>query len=131
MKAMFKTLDDQAPRTGTHLSAEELAQLRQQLRTGLRAQADQAREQERLVAELQANPTEALGQLEVVRDVADVVVVWSQEALAEIEAALARMDDGSYGICTQCAAPIRVERLVAIPHARYCVACQGSRNARR
>jgi DnaK suppressor protein len=131
VKSMFETATDAQPKGSPHLSAEELGQLHEQLLRELAAQVDQATEQEQVVAALLADPREALGQLEVVRDVADVVVVWSEEAANEIEAALARMDDGSYGICEQCAAPIRVERLVAIPHARYCVACQGRRGSMR
>jgi DnaK suppressor protein len=131
VKSTFEAVTHTRPKGSPHLSAEELGQLHQQLLRELAAQLDQASEQERVVAALLADPREALGQLEVVRDVADVVVVWSQEAIDDIEAALARMDDGSYGICAQCAGPIRVERLVAIPHARYCVACQGRRDTMR
>ena len=131
MNAMLETVSDARPEGGSHLSAEELAQLRQQLLRELQIQADQANEQTQAVATLQADPREALGQIEVDRDVADVVVLWSREAMNEIEAALARMDDGSYGICERCGTPIRVERLGAIPHARYCVACQSRREAMR
>ena len=131
MTAMFEAVTDTQPTGSSPLSAEELGQLHQQLRRELAAQVDQASEQEQVVEALLADPREALGQLEVVRDVADVVVVWSQEAVGEIRAALARMEDGIYGICEQCGEPIRVERLVAIPQARYCVACQGRRDAMR
>jgi len=131
VKSMFEAATEAQPKGSSHLSAEELGQLHEQLLRELVAQVDQASEQEQVVAALLADPREALGQLEVVRDVADVVVVWSEAAANEIEAALARMGDGSYGICEQCAAPIRVERLVAIPHARYCVACQGRRGPMR
>ena len=44
--------------------------------------------------------------------------------LEDIAFALARMDDGSYGICADCRVPIPVERLFAIPHVKYCVLCQ-------
>ena len=43
--------------------------------------------------------------------------------LAEIAAALARLADGSYGICQVCGARIRAERLTARPAARTCVGC--------
>ena len=43
--------------------------------------------------------------------------------LAEIEAALARLSDGAYGICEACGAPISRERLAARPAARTCVGC--------
>ena len=44
--------------------------------------------------------------------------------LAEVEAALARMADGTYGECSDCGMPIPAARLEAYPTARRCVACQ-------
>lgn len=42
---------------------------------------------------------------------------------SEIEAALERLDDGTYGVCETCGNPIAVDRLLARPTARQCVAC--------
>src|SRR5579871_2921272 len=47
----------------------------------------------------------------------------AREDLAEIEAAQARLADGSYGICQVCGARISAERLAARPAARTCVGC--------
>ncbi|GAA1015667.1 MULTISPECIES: TraR/DksA family transcriptional regulator [Streptomyces] len=47
-----------------------------------------------------------------------------QRALKDIEAAFARLDDGSYGNCESCSKPIPVERLEILPYARCCVPCQ-------
>ena len=44
--------------------------------------------------------------------------------LAVIEAALARIKAGSYGLCTDCGATIPVARLKASPEAGRCIACQ-------
>jgi len=41
--------------------------------------------------------------------------------LAEIEAALGRIDDGSYGRCVNCGRPIAAERLEAVPYATLCI----------
>lgn len=43
--------------------------------------------------------------------------------LAEVDAALARLDSGSYGACEQCGEPIGAERLRARPPARWCIRC--------
>jgi DnaK suppressor protein len=41
--------------------------------------------------------------------------------LIEIEAALARIDDGTYGLCAACGGPISEERLEALPYATLCI----------
>jgi RNA polymerase-binding transcription factor DksA len=44
--------------------------------------------------------------------------------LKRIDAALARLADGSYGICEDCGGPISPKRLAAIPSAERCIACE-------
>jgi RNA polymerase-binding transcription factor DksA len=44
--------------------------------------------------------------------------------LTSVEQALARLDDGSYGECVDCAGAIPYARLAAYPAAKRCVACQ-------
>ena len=46
-----------------------------------------------------------------------------QDALDQIEAALQRIEDGSYGQCEECGAKIPKSRLEAIPYAAQCVRC--------
>lgn len=43
--------------------------------------------------------------------------------LLEIDQALLRLDDGSYGLCLGCTEPILAERLFAVPYTRHCVPC--------
>jgi DnaK suppressor protein len=43
------------------------------------------------------------------------------ENLAEVERALAKMDDGSYGRCERCGKEIAEPRLEAMPATRYCI----------
>ena len=57
-----------------------------------------------------------------------------QSALAqrtEVLAALARIDDGSYGRCTDCGGPVPEPRLEARPATARCVSCQARRDRRR
>ncbi len=49
----------------------------------------------------------------------------AQRELAEIDAALLRIEEGCYGTCLRCGGPMGLQRLRAIPEARYCVACSG------
>lgn len=44
--------------------------------------------------------------------------------LADIDAALKRIEDGTYGTCTNCGKPIAPERLEARPWATLCIDCQ-------
>jgi DnaK suppressor protein len=46
-----------------------------------------------------------------------------QEALNEVEAAIRRVDEGTYGRCERCGEPISPARLEAKPAARRCIAC--------
>jgi RNA polymerase-binding protein DksA len=46
-----------------------------------------------------------------------------RDHLAEIEAALTRIDTGTYGVCEMCGSPIGEGRLDARPTARTCIRC--------
>lgn len=46
--------------------------------------------------------------------------------LDQVEAALRKIDKGTYGICEFCRKPIGKARLEALPFARYCITCQSS-----
>ena len=43
--------------------------------------------------------------------------------IAQIETALARIEDGTYGECATCGADIAPARLEAVPHAAQCIKC--------
>lgn len=45
--------------------------------------------------------------------------------LAEVRAALGRLDCGTYGVCLGCGETVPVDRLLAQPAALRCVECQG------
>jgi DnaK suppressor protein len=44
--------------------------------------------------------------------------------LRNIKGALARVADGSYGVCLHCEEDIKLKRLDAVPWAKYCITCQ-------
>ena len=48
----------------------------------------------------------------------------SEHVLEAIEAALKRIEDGTYGTCVNCGKPITEERLAAIPWATHCIDCK-------
>ena len=59
-----------------------------------------------------------------------------ESTLEEVEQALAKLGDGTFGICEACGARIDRARLEALLYARYCLSCQsrkeqGGRGAAR
>ncbi len=56
----------------------------------------------------------------------------ARATVAEIDRAIAKIDDGTYGICEHCGQPIPEARLEALPYAALCVACKsGGLSSRR
>jgi len=56
-------------------------------------------------------------------DVLTAIDAESQHTVKLIDAALARIKEGNYGICTRCGAEIAEARLAALPYATTCVNC--------
>ena len=50
-----------------------------------------------------------------------------RESLGDVEAALAKLDNGTYGVCEGCGQPIAPARLEAKPAARRCIDCASRR----
>ena len=49
------------------------------------------------------------------------------ETLREIDEALERIENKSFGICDACGKSIPKGRLTAMPHARFCISCRNER----
>lgn len=47
-----------------------------------------------------------------------------QDLMAQVNTALERMDEGTYGSCRRCGKPINPERLEAFPYVAHCIECQ-------
>jgi DnaK suppressor protein len=62
------------------------------------------------------------------RDLA--VQVTAEQTLRLVEDALARFDNGTYGLCLDCGQEIDAARLEAIPYAPLCLSCQSKREHR-
>ncbi|SDD49495.1 TraR/DksA family transcriptional regulator [Streptomyces prasinopilosus] len=60
--------------------------------------------------------------------------VRADETRGQLEQALAarrRLDDGTFGSCVSCGAPIDRERMLAVPHTELCVSCRRAHESRR
>ena len=51
--------------------------------------------------------------------------------LQQVENALQRLADGTYGVCSECGEPIEVGRLYSVPHADRCSECASPRGSAR
>jgi DnaK suppressor protein len=51
--------------------------------------------------------------------------------LKEVQGAISRLEDDSFGICLRCEEEIPEKRLKALPWAAYCVSCQEAIDRRR
>jgi DnaK suppressor protein len=76
-----------------------------------------------IVIEQAADALDAV-QLMRERDLAVRSLARDSNMLRRIRSALARIADGSYGVCLQCAEDISPKRMAAVPWADYCIKCQ-------
>jgi RNA polymerase-binding protein DksA len=67
------------------------------------------------------------GQVTAERGEVEALVGTLRETLTDIDAALAKFDNGTYGICESCGKPISEARLEAMPAARLCITCASQR----
>lgn len=84
-------------------------------------------------AKVRADITRSSGPLE--KDFAEQVVQMENDAvlagiseataaeLAQINRALAQLDQGTYGVCSQCGQPIGERRLQVLPYSDRCIGC--------
>jgi RNA polymerase-binding protein DksA len=95
-----------------------------------------AAERERLSNELEAMGVDRAsydegfadsGQVTAERGEAEALAGSLRDTLNDIEDALGKIDDGTYGACEQCGGPIGEARLEAMPAARLCITCASAR----
>ncbi|HKE55765.1 MAG TPA: TraR/DksA family transcriptional regulator [Pyrinomonadaceae bacterium] len=65
-----------------------------------------------------------LSLVDVNKEIAFRLTERESQIVADIDQALLRIREGSYGICARCGKPIDERRLEAVPTARYDAACQ-------
>ena len=100
----------------------------QALRTALLAQiADQrggSRSRAEVAAEHFTHPEDSQAQVATARDLEFAINEHGTAELEALDAALARLDAGTFGLCTDCGAAIAAARLQAMPEASRCLSCQ-------
>src|SRR3954452_18954643 len=110
----------------------------QLLRDQLQEERDRVREQlarlghgdpadaERIGLDFDENFADS-GQVTAERGEVEALSGQLSETLQDIEDALARFDDGTYGECESCHRRIPEARLEAMPAARFCIECASKR----
>ncbi len=111
------------------MDAEKLEHYREILRKQLRLHTE-------IVRDNQSDALEMAAADDGVKDVADMSVQdvnqeieyrlseRASQTVADIDQALLRIDEGSYGVCARCGRDIPERRLEALPTARYDAECQ-------
>ncbi|MFP8906635.1 TraR/DksA family transcriptional regulator [Streptomyces atacamensis] len=131
-------MNDQA--AGVHdaaLTQRELAALREDLEEQRRFRLDQLREfgRHRPVspsAPRQGPARAGTARADTARAEIDARLAESARmVLADVEAALERMDRGGYGRCLLCSRPIPARMLEIVPQTRYCAHCRRTGETRR
>ncbi|GHB20470.1 hypothetical protein GCM10010377_08050 [Streptomyces viridiviolaceus] len=123
-----QTIGDPGTRSGTVLSPEDLAVLQENLHEQRLFREEQLRQ----IAAAATSGSDATNRRSAAQSEVRVTLAASARmVLADVEAALRRMAEGSYGSCRLCRRPIARERLMIVPQARYCARCQQVREAGR
>lgn len=117
---MRQTLDEKQLKALLHKMQIRYSTLRDEVRVGLAASDNE--NYRKLAGEVADTGEESLADLLV--DVRLAEIDRDVEELKDIDAAMARMHSGDYGICIDCGAPIPYARLQAYPIAKRCEPCQ-------
>jgi DnaK suppressor protein len=117
------------------MNAERLKHFRGLLETQLRQHDGQVRDKQREAQESNADDgvkdSLDMSLQDANQELALRLGERESEMVAEIDEALRRIDDGSYGDCERCGKPIDERRLEALPTARFDAACQSQIESRQ
>ena len=112
-----------------HMQPEKLAHFKQVLMAQLRAHTDHVRAEQAAALELSddgVKDSSDLSVMDVNKELALRLGERESKMVADIDQALLRIEEGSYGVCARCGKLIEERRLEALPTARYDAACQAA-----
>ncbi len=105
------------------MTSTDLASFREVLRTKQAELSGKSRRLESIAIERSDDVLEE-AQYKSARELAIVDLNRDSVVLRNIELALARISDHSFGTCVHCAGEIRSRRLEAVPWTPFCIRCQ-------
>jgi DnaK suppressor protein len=125
----MQAIQNKGPRMDAHAIKPFLHQL-VQARKSLLAQIAQQRgglvSRAEMAADLYEHSDDDTSEINTARELAFAMNEHETAELLAIEAALQRIQNGTYGFCLDCGTHIIHERLQAAPQAMRCVTCQTS-----
>jgi DnaK suppressor protein len=111
------------------MQPEKLAHFKQILLSELQKHTDHVRDDQAAAIELSddgVKDTVDLSLMDVNKELVLRMGERESQMLADIDQALLRINEGSYGLCARCGKLIEERRLEALPTARYDAACQAA-----
>lgn len=109
------------------MDAEKLNHFRSILTAQLKQHTQHIRDEQAAALELsdeRVTDSVDMSLMDVNKEIALRLGEHQSRMVADIDQALLRIDEGSYGICGRCDEPINERRLEAVPTARYDAICQ-------
>jgi DnaK suppressor protein len=117
------------------MDKQRLEHFRKLLTEQLRAHDEQVRDKQQEALEMNADDgvkdSVDMSLQDVNQELALRLGERESQTVAEIDEALRRIDEGTYGTCERCGRPIPDQRLEALPTARFDAACQSELEARQ
>ena len=117
------------------MDAKRLEHFRQLLNEQLRQHSDNVRDNQQAALEMIADDgvkdSVDMSLQDVNQELAFRLGERESQTVADIDEALRRLDEGTFGTCERCGKPIDERRLDALPTARFDAACQSELEARQ
>ena len=117
------------------MDKQRLEHFRKLLREQLRSHDGQVRDKQQEALEMNADDgvkdSVDMSLQDVNQELAFRLGERESQMVADIDSALQRIEDGTYGVCERCGNPIPEARLEALPTARFDAACQSELETRR
>jgi len=106
---------------------EKLLDIKEQILTQLVSESDEFQE---IVDDMEPKDLADIAADSIDRRILEVLGAQEIKRLQLVDSALARIENGHYGVCMSCGKKIPQERLQAIPYAILCINCKSSEERR-
>lgn len=109
----------------------ELREMRDRLQAEIQERVDRVPEQLQALGDVSRLPTHRADHDAEGVDAAAGTDQAQKTLLAQVDAALGRIDEGQFGQCVACGNPISAERLEAFPYSAFCIECERAQESKQ